>query len=163
MLSHVQLFVAPWTAACQAPCPSLCLKVCSNSCPLSWWCYLTISSSMDSFSCPQSFPASRSFPMSQLFASGGQSVGASVSVLPMNIQGLFPLGLTGLISLQFKGLSRVFSSTTVWKHHSFCAQPSLWSNSHIHTWLPEKPYLCLYRPLSVKWYLCFLICCLGLS
>ena len=90
-------------------------------------------------SCPQSFPASGSFPMSQLFTSGSQSTGASASVLPMSIQGWFPLGLTGLISLQSKGLSRVFSNTTVWKHQFFSLQPSLWSNSHIHTWLLEKP------------------------
>ena len=90
---------------------------------------------------PQSFPASGSFPMNQLFASGGQSIGTSAlaSVLPMNIQGWFPLGLCGLISLQSKGLSRVFSNTIVQKHQFFGAQPSLWSNSHIHTWLLEKP------------------------
>ena len=88
----------------------------------SQWCYLTIASSVASFSlCPQSFPVSRSFPISQLFTSGGQSIGASAStlVLPMNIQGWFPLGLTGLISLMFKGLSRVFSSTTCQKHQFF--------------------------------------------
>ena len=90
-------------------------------------------------SCIQSFPASGSFLMSQLFPSGGQSYGASVSVLPMNIQDWFLLELTGLISLQSKGLSRVFSSTTVQKHQFFVAQPSLWSSSHIHTWLLEKP------------------------
>ena len=91
-------------------------------------------------SCLQSFPASGSFPMSQLFASGGQSIGASAlaSVLPMNIQGIFPLGLTGLISLQSKGLSRVFSNTTVQKYQFFSAQSSLWYNSHIPTWLLEK-------------------------
>ena len=91
--------------------------------------------------CPQSFPASGSFQMSQLLASGGQSMGSSVSasVLSMNIQGWFPLGLTGLISLQSKRLSRVFSSTTIWKHQFFGTQPSLWSNSHICTWLLEKP------------------------
>ena len=89
----------------------------------------------------QSFPASGSFPMSWLFASEGQSIGASTSasVLPVNIQGWFPLGLTGLISLQYKELSRAFSNTVVWKHQFFGAQPSLWSNSHIHTWLLEKP------------------------
>ena len=99
-------------------------------------------SSVASFSsCPQSFPASGSFPMSQLFISSAQSFGvpASASVLPMNIQGWFPLGLTGLISLQSKGLSRVFSSTTVQKHQSFGFQPSLWFSSHICTWLREKP------------------------
>ena len=97
------------------PCPSLFSGICSDSCPLSQWCYLTISSSVVPFSsCPQSFPSSGLFPMSLLFASGGQSTGASASasVLPMNIQGWFPLGLTGLISLLSKGLSRVFSSTT---------------------------------------------------
>ena len=123
------------------PCPSLSPGVCSNSCPLSWWCHPTISSSVALFSsCPQSFPASESFPVSQLFKSGGQIIGASAlaSVLPMNIQGWFPLGLTVSISLQSKELSRVFSSNTVWKHQFFGAQPSLWSNSHIHSWLLEK-------------------------
>ena len=90
---------------------------------------------------PACFPASGSFPMSQFFSSGGQSIGvlASASVLPMNIQDWFPLGWTGWISLQSKGLSRVFSSTIFWKHQFFSAQPSLWFNSHIHTWLLEKP------------------------
>ena len=104
------------------PCLSLSPRVCSNSCPLSWWGHPTISSSVTLFSsCPQSFPASGSFPVSQLFASGGQSIGisASASVLPMNIQGWFLLGLTGFISLQSKGFSRVFSSTTVHKHQFF--------------------------------------------
>ena len=99
------------------PCPSQSSRAYSNSCPLSWWCRPTISSSVNPFSsCPQSFPASGSFPMSQFFASGGQSIGASASVLPMNIQDWVPLGWTGLISLQSKGLSRVFSSTTDQKH-----------------------------------------------
>ena len=91
--------------------------------------------------CPPSFPASGSFPVSKLFASHEQSTGpsASASILPINIQGWFSLGLTGLISLLSKGLSRVFSSTTVWKHLFFGAQPSLWSNFHIHTWRLEKP------------------------
>ena len=100
-------------------CPSLPPGVCSNSCPSSWWCHPTISSSVVPFSSRlQSFPASGSFLMSQFFASGGQSIGASASasVLPMNIQDWFPLGLTGLISLLTKRLSRVFSSTTIWKH-----------------------------------------------
>ena len=98
-------------------------------------------------------------------ASDAQSIGAltSASVLPMNIQGWFPLGLTRLISVKFKGFSRVFFSTRVWKHQFFAVQPSLWSNSHIHTWLLEKLYLWLFRPLLAKWCLCFLICCLGLS
>ena len=96
---------------------------------LSPWCRPAISSSITPFSsCPQSFPASESFPMSQLFASGGQSIGGSASVLPMNIHGWFPLGLTGLISFQSKGLLRVFSSTTTRKHQFSGAQPSWWSN-----------------------------------
>ena len=104
------------------PCPSPTPGVYSNSCPLSWWCHLTISSSVIRFfSCPQSFSASGSFPISQFFASGGQSIGvsASVSVLPVNIQDWFPLGWTGWISLQSKGLWRVFSHTTVQKHQFF--------------------------------------------
>ena len=116
--------------------------VCSNSCPLSQWCYLTISFSAAFFSCcPQSFPASGSFPVSQLFTSNGQSTAASgsASVLPVNAQDWFPLGLTGLITLQSKGLSRVFSSTRVWRHQFFGSQSSLWSSSHIQTWLQEKP------------------------
>ena len=115
------------------PCPSLSPGVCLNSCPLSRWCCLTTSSSVAHFFCLQSFPVSRSFSVSQLFPSGGQSIraSASASVLPVNIQGCLPLGLTGLISLQSKGLSRVFSSTTIWKHQFFGTQPSLWSNSHI--------------------------------
>jgi len=122
------------------PCPSLSLRVCSDSCPLSWWYDPTISSFVTSFSsCLQSFPASGSFPMSWLFTWGNQSIGASASALPMNIQGWFPLGLIGLISLLPKGLSRVFSSTTVQKHQFFSVQPSLWSSSHIHKWLLEKP------------------------
>ena len=119
-------------------CLSLSPGVCSNSCPLSQWCHLTISSFVTPFSsCPQSFSASVSFLESQLFTSGGQSivVSASASVLPMNIQGWFSLGLTGLISLLSKGLSRVFSSTPVWKHQFFGTQLSSWSNSHIRTWL----------------------------
>ena len=108
--------------------------VCSNSCPLSWWCHPTISSSVAPFSSYlQSFTASGSFPKSQFFASGGQSivVSASASVLPMNIQDWFPLGWTGWVSLQSKGLSRVFSSTTVRKCQFFDTQASLWCNSQI--------------------------------
>ena len=107
-------------------------RVCSNSCPLSQWCHTTISSSVISFSSYlQSFPESGTFPMSQLFASGGQSIGvsASTSVLPMKTQDLSSLGCTDWISLQSKGLSRVFSSTIVWKHQLFGTQPSLWCNS----------------------------------
>ena len=135
LLSHVQLFATPWTAARQAS-PGAC----SNSCPLSWWCHSTISSSVIPFSNSylQSFPASRSFPMSQFFLSSGQSIGASASasVLPMNIQDWFPLGFTGLISLLSKGLSRV-------QHHSskasiHCAALFMVQLSQ-HTWLLEKP------------------------
>ena len=124
------------------PCPSPTPGVSSNSCPLSQWCHPTIWSSVVPFSSYlQSFPASGSFPMIQFFTSGGQSirVSASASLLPMNIQNWFPLGWTGWISLQSKGLSRVFSNTTVQKHLFFGAQLSLYSNSHIHTWLLEKP------------------------
>ena len=124
------------------PCPSPTPGVYSNLCPLSQWCHPTISSSVLPFSsCLQSFPASQSFPRSQFFASGGKRIGvsASASVLPMNIQDWFPLGWTGWISLQSKGLSRVFSNTTVQKHQFFGTQLSLESNSHIHTWLLEKP------------------------
>ena len=112
------------------PCPLLSLEVCPSSYPLHWWCHPTISSSAVHFSsCPQSFPAAGSFPLSQFFPSGGQSIGASasVSVLPMSIQGWFPLRLTGLISVLSKGLSSVFSNTTAWKHQFLGAQPSLWS------------------------------------
>ena len=124
------------------PCPSPTPRGYPNSCPWTQWCHPTISSAVVPFyACPQSFPASRSFQMSQLFTSGGQSIGASASasVLQMNIQDWFPLGWTGWISLQSKGLSRVSSNTTVQKHQFFSAQLSLYSNSHIHTWLLEKP------------------------
>ena len=118
------------------PCLSPTLGACSNSCPLSRWCHPTISFSViPFFSCLRSFPASGSFLMSQLFTSGDQSIGvsASATVLPMNIQDLFPLEWTGWISLPSKGLSRVFSNTTIWKHQFFHFRSSLWSNSHIHT------------------------------
>ena len=127
----------------RSPCPSTTPRVYSNSCPLSRWCHPAISSSVVPFSsCPQSLPASGSFPMSQLFASGGQSIGvsASASVLPMNIQDWFPFGWTGWISLLYKELSRVFT-TTVQKPQFFSTQLSLESNSHIHTWPLEKPDL----------------------
>ena len=120
------------------PCPLPTPGVYSNSCPLSRWYHPAISSSVVTFSaCSQSLPASGSFPMSQLFAWGGQSIGvsASTSVLPMNTQDWSPLGWTGWIFLQPKGLSRVFSNTTVQKHQFFGAQLSSLSNSHIHTWL----------------------------
>ena len=122
------------------PWPSPISGACSSSCSSSWWCHPTISSSILPFSCLQSFPASGSFPVSQFFTSGGHSIGtsASASVLPMNIQDWFPLGLTGWTSLQSKRLSRVLSNTTVQKHKFFSTQPSLWSSSHIHTWLLKK-------------------------
>ena len=165
-LSTVWLFASLWIAVHQA----------SLSFTISW--SLLIFKSIESVmlsnhlmlchpfsSCPQFLPASRSFPMSRLFTSGSQSIGASAlaSVLPMNIQDWFPLGLTGLISLLSKGLSRVCTSTTIQKYQFFNIQPSLWSNSHICTWLLEKPLLWLYGLLSAKWCLCFLVCCLGLS
>ena len=122
------------------PCPSPSPRVCSNSCPFNWWCHPTISSSATLFSfCLQSFPASGSFPINQLFTSGGQSIRASASVLLMNIQDWFPLTLTGLI-LQSTGLSRIFSNTTARKHQFLGIQPSLWSNSHILTWLLENQF-----------------------
>ena len=123
-------------------CPSPTPRAYSISYLLSWWCHPAISSSVIPFSSHlQSFPASGIFPMSQFFASGGQSIGvsASASVLPMNTQDWFPLGWTGWISLQSKGLSRVFSNTTVQKHQFFSSQLSLYSTSHIHTWLLEEP------------------------
>ena len=123
-------------------CPSLSPWVCSSSCPLSYLCHPTISSSLSLFSsCPHFSPVSEYFPVSQLFSSDGESIGASASasVLPKNIQDWFPLGLTGLISLLSKGLSRVFSSTTVLKHQFISTQPSLWPSSHIHKWLLKKP------------------------
>ena len=153
LFSHSVMFDSLWPHGlhhARLPCPSPSPKSCSNSRPLGWWCHPTISSSAVPFSsCPQSFPASGSFQMSQFFASGGQSIGASASasVLPMNIQGWFPLGLPDLISLQSKGLSRVFSNTIVQKHQFFGAQPSLWSNTHIHTW-PQENHCFDYMDLS---------------
>ena len=124
------------------PCPSPTPGVHSDSCPSSQRCHPAISSSVVSFSsCLQSLPASESFPMSQLFTWGGQSTGLSAlaSFLPKKSQGWSPSEWTGCISLQSKGLSRVFSNTTVQKHQFFSAQPSSQSNSHIHTWPEEKP------------------------
>ena len=121
-------------------CPSPTRGAYSNSCPLNRWCHPTISSSIIPFSsCLQTFPPSGSFQMSQFFTSHGQSIGASASVLRKNIQVWFPLGWTSWISLLSKGFSRVFSSTTVQKRQFFSAQFSFQSNSHIHTWLLEKP------------------------
>ena len=124
------------------PCSSATPRACSNTRLSSQWCHPTISPSVVPFSsCLQSFLASGSYPMSQLFTLGSQNIGvsASASVLPMNIQDWFPLGLPDWISLQPKGLSRVFSNTTVQKHQILGTQPSLWSNTHIHTWVLEKP------------------------
>ena len=141
-LSRVRLFATPWTIACQASLSITTPGVYPNSCTLSRWCHPTISSSVIPFSsCPQSFPASGSFQMSQLFSSDSQSIGVSIltSVLPMNTQDWSPLGWAGWISLQSKGLSRVFSNTTLQKHQFFGTQLSSHSNSHIHTWPLEKP------------------------
>ena len=148
------------------PCPSLSPRVCSKSCPLSWWYHPTISSFVAPFSsCPPHSLGSGSFKMNWVFATGSQSVraSASASVLLMNIQDWLPLGLTGLISLESKGFSRVFSSTTVRKHQFFGTQPSLWSNSHIHTWPLEKPQLWLDGFFLAKWCFCSLTCSLGFS
>ena len=137
-LSHIQLLATHGLQHTRLPRPSPSPRLCSNSCPLRQWCYLTVLSSTPPFSsCPQSLPASGSFPMSQFFPSGGQSIGASASasVLPMNIQDWFPLGWTGLIFLLSKGFSRIFSSTTIGKHQFFSTQPSLWWNSYVCTWL----------------------------
>ena len=136
LLSRVRLFATPWTAARQAS-----LSITNSQSPPK---HMSIESVMPSnhfilcgplFLLPSVFPNIRVFSNDWLFASGGQTIGASVSVsvLPKNIQGWFPLGLTGLVSMLSKGLSRVFSSTTIWKHQFFCAQPSLWPSSHIHT------------------------------
>ena len=150
-LTHVRLFETSWTQHARLTCPSLSPTGCSNSYPLSRWCHPTISSSVAPFSsCLQSFPASKSFLMSQFFPSGGQSIGASASalVLPVNIQGWFPLWSTGLICLLSNRLSRVFSSTTTWKYQFFSDQPSLWSSSYIrtHGW---KNYLFDY--MNLRW------------
>ena len=145
-LSHVQLFATPWTAACQAS-----LSITISQSPLKLMSRESVMPSNHLILChpllllPSIFPASESFLMSQFFPSG-QSTGASgsASVLPMNIQDWFSLGWTGLISLQSKGPSRVFSNTTVQKHQFFGTQLCLWSNSHIHTWLLDKPKLWRY-------------------
>ena len=133
------------------PCPWPVSRACSHSCPSSQWCCPTISSFIVPFSsCLQSFPTSGSFQMSQCFTPGGQSirVSASASILPMNIQDWFPLGWTGWISLQSKGLSTVFSNITVQKHQFFGPQLCIWSNTHIHTW--KNQWLCLDRTLLAK-------------
>ena len=157
-LSCVWLFVNPWTEAGQASLSITNYQSLPKLMSIELVMPLTISYFVVPFSsCPLSFPASGSFLMSQLFELGGQSMGASASasVLPVNIQGWFPLGLTGLISLQSKWLSRVFSNSTIWKHHFFGAQPSWWFSSYIRTWLLGKPWLWIYRPLLAKWCLFF--------
>ena len=144
LFSHSVVSNSLWTHGLQharLPCPSLTSRSLFKPWPLSWWCHPTISSSVAPFfSYSQSFSASESFPMSQLFASDGQSLGASASVLPMNSLDWFPLGLTGLISLQSKGLFQESSPTPQFeKHLFFGTHASLWSSSHIHTFLLEKP------------------------
>ena len=138
LLSRVWLFATPWTAARQASLSITKSWSPLNPCPLSQWCHPTISFSVILFSsCPQSFPASGSFQMSHLFTSGGQRIGvsASASVLPMNTQDSSPLGWTDWISLQSKGLSRVFFNTIVQNYQFLCSAFFI----HIHTWLLEKP------------------------
>ena len=179
--SRVQLFETNGLQHVRLPCPSPSPGACSNSCPLSWWCHPTISSSVAPFSsCLLSFPAS----VSRLFTSGGQSIGASApaSVLPVDIQNWFPFELTGLISLQSKGLSRVFFNTTVQKHQFFGAHPCWWSNSPIHTWVYIYTYIyfllqcfagisfpggwasanlstdCVSAESALFWYVCVCVC-----
>ena len=145
LLSRVQLFTTPWTAAHQAPLFFTISQSLLRFMSIELWCYLTISLSVALFSfCLLSFPASGSFPMSQVFSSGSQSTvaSASTSVLPVNTQDWFPLGLTGFISWLSKGLSRVFSSTTVWKHQLFGTQPSLRSNS-------QRPYMTTGKTIAL--------------
>ena len=164
LFSHSVISDSSWTHGVQHAQASLSFTISHSwfsSCPLSQWCHLTISPSAIPFSSGlQSFPASGSFLMNQLFASGGQSIAASASasVLPIKIHGWFLLGLTGLI-LQSKGLSRIFSNTTVQKHQFFGTQPSLRSNSYIHTWLLDYQWLssnhqkrnCLPTPDRDRW------------
>ena len=141
-LSHVWLSATPWAAARQASLSNTNCRSPPKLMSIDTWCHPTISSSVVPFSsCPQSFPAPRSFQMSQLFTSGGQSIGVSgsTSVLLMITQEWSPLEWTSWNSFQSNGLSRVFSNTTVQKHQLFCTQLSLYSNSHIHTWPLEKP------------------------
>ena len=158
-----EYLLPPWTAVCQVPLSSTVSGGCSSSCPLSHWCHLTVSYSKGE-GCPRLLLASV-FPSIRVFSNESRlfqwvsSLHHVAKVLECHlqhqsfswvIQGWFPLGLTGLISLQSKGLSRVFSSTTVQKHQFFSARPSLWSNSHIHTWLLEEPKLWLDGPLLAK-------------
>ena len=160
----VWVFATSWTAACQAPLSFTISWICSNSHPLSWWCYLTIHLILCRFLLLllESFPASGSFPMSWFFTSGGQSIGAIsglASVLPVNPQSWFPFELTGWITLQSRGISRVFSRTTIQKHQFFGAQSSLWSNSHPYITTGKTTALTVETLES----LCFLVHCLGLS
>ena len=150
LCSHSVMFDSLWPRGLQharLPCPSPSLWACSNSCPLIQWCHLILYCPL--LLLPSFFPRVRVSSKSHFFISSGQSNGASASAsdLPTNVQGWFPSGLTGLISLLSKGLSRVFSNTTVQKHQFFSAQPCLWSNPQICAWLLQKPYLWLYRPL----------------
>ena len=150
LLNCVRLFTTPWTAACQASLAITNSQSLLKLMSMSWWCHKTISSSVIPFPLYlHSFPASGSFPVSQFSTEGGLSIGASASasVLPMNIQDLFPLGLTGLISLLSKGLSRVLFNKTFQKHQFFGAQLSLWSNSHIHIWLRENSF----DDMNLRW------------
>ena len=158
LLSHIRLFVTPWTAAHQASLSFTFFWGLLRFMSIESVMHPTISSSVSPFSSHlQSFPASRSFPMfSQLFLSGGQSIGASASVLPVTIQGWFPLGWTGLNSLLSKGLSRAFYSMTIWKHRFFSTQASLWSSLHVRTWL-WKNHSCNYTDLCWPSDVCFLI------
>ena len=146
------------------PCPSLSPRVFSDSCPLSWWCYPSISSSASPFCCLQFFPASGSFPMNQFFASSGQITGASASasVLPMNIQDWFPLRLI-VWSPCFPRDSQESSPALQFKSINPLVPSFLYCPTHIHTWLLERPWPWLYRPLLAKWCLCFLAHCLPLS
>ena len=137
------------------PCPSLSLRACSNSCPLSWWCHPTISSSVIRFSCPQSFPASGSFLMSWLFTSGGQSIGASGSALPMNIQGWFLLGLTGLISLGSKGLSSLLQYHSSKASILWCSDFFMVQLSHLYTTTGKTIALTIWTFVGKMMYLVF--------
>ena len=160
---------SPWPHGLQharLPCPSPSLRICSNSCLLSQWCHPAISSSDTLFSfCSQSFPASGTFPMSRLSSLDEENTGVSTSasVLTTSIQGWFPLRLTGLISLLFKGLWGIFFSTIVRRHRFFGVTPSLPSSSHNRTWPLGRPQPWLYRPLSAEWCLCFSAHCVGFS
>ena len=158
LFSHVPLFAAPRTAAHQALCPPLSLRVCSNSCPLTQWCYATFSSSATPLLLlPSLFPSFRIFSNESAVCIRWPKYWrfSSTSILRINIQAWFPLRLLVSPPCNSKGLLRVFSNTTIWNHQFFHVQPYLWSNTHICTWLLEKTYLWLYGPLSTKRCLCF--------